>query len=122
MLITYPVPIQGEYVESCHVERPHQPAVLRWHPSKPVLAQGWENGEVVLLTHPSGDQTVLPSAHTASITLLEWSSFGSRLVTGDQVCGMLQPRTQTYHLHGNYFIARRPIYQLFVCFAKALEG
>ncbi|KAM4524435.1 intraflagellar transport protein 140 homolog [Odontesthes bonariensis] len=76
---------QGEYVESCHVERPHQPAVLRWHPLKPVLAQGWENGEVVLLTHPSGDQTVLPSAHTASITLLEWSSFGSRLVTGDEM-------------------------------------
>ncbi|KAM9716097.1 intraflagellar transport protein 140 homolog isoform 2-T2 [Menidia menidia] len=75
---------QGEYVENCHAERPHQPTVLRWHPSKAVLAQGWENGEVVLLTHPSGDQTVLPSVHTASITLLEWSSLGSRLVTGDQ--------------------------------------
>ncbi|XP_040922911.1 intraflagellar transport protein 140 homolog [Toxotes jaculatrix] len=75
---------QGEYVESCHVERQHQPTVLRWHPTKPVLALGWENGEVVLLTHPSGDQTVLPSTHTACITLLEWSSSGSRLVTGDQ--------------------------------------
>ncbi|XP_028263814.1 intraflagellar transport protein 140 homolog [Parambassis ranga] len=75
---------QGEYVESCHVQRPHQPEVLRWHPTKPVLALGWENGEVVLLTHPSGDQTVLPSIHTVCITLLEWSSSGSRLVTGDQ--------------------------------------
>ncbi|KAK9530529.1 hypothetical protein VZT92_012025 [Zoarces viviparus] len=75
---------QGEYVDSCHLERPHQPTVLRWHPIKPVLALGWENGEVVLLTHPSGHQTVLPSAHAAAITLLEWSSSGSRLVTGDQ--------------------------------------
>ncbi|KAG7507575.1 intraflagellar transport protein 140-like [Solea senegalensis] len=75
---------QGEHVESCHVQRPHQPTVLRWHPTKPVLALGWENGEVTLLTHPSGDQTVLPSVHAACITLLEWSSFGSRLVTGDQ--------------------------------------
>ncbi|KAL7372671.1 hypothetical protein ABVT39_020471 [Epinephelus coioides] len=75
---------QGEYVESCHLERPHQPAVLRWHPMKPVLAVGWENGETVLLTHPSGDQTVLPNTHSACITLLEWSSSGSRLVTGDQ--------------------------------------
>ncbi|XP_017274041.1 intraflagellar transport protein 140 homolog [Kryptolebias marmoratus] len=75
---------QGEHVESCHVERPHQPTVLRWHPIKPVLAVGWENGEVALLIHPSGDQTVLPSSHTAHITLLEWSTSGSRLVTGDQ--------------------------------------
>lgn len=80
-----PVHMQGEYVESCHLERPHQPTVLRWHPTKPVLALGLENGEVVLLTHPSGDQTVLPSGHTACITLLEWSCSGSRLVTGDQV-------------------------------------
>uniref|UniRef100_A0A3Q3ICS2 Uncharacterized protein n=1 Tax=Monopterus albus TaxID=43700 RepID=A0A3Q3ICS2_MONAL len=76
---------QGEHVESCHIERPHLPTVLRWHPTKPVLAVGWENGEVVLLTHPSGDQTVLPSMHTACVSLLEWSSSGSRLVTGDQV-------------------------------------
>uniref|UniRef100_A0A8C5ELC1 Intraflagellar transport 140 homolog (Chlamydomonas) n=1 Tax=Gouania willdenowi TaxID=441366 RepID=A0A8C5ELC1_GOUWI len=66
-------------------KRPHQPVALRWHPVKPVLAVGWENGEVLLLTHPSGDQTILPSTHAACISLLEWSSSGSRLVTGDQV-------------------------------------
>lgn len=82
---TYLVHIQGEHVESCHVVRPHQPTGLRWHPTKPVLAVGWDNGEVVLLTHPSGDQTVLPGVHTTTIKLLEWSSFGSRLVTGDEV-------------------------------------
>ncbi|KAM6951358.1 intraflagellar transport protein 140 homolog [Aplochiton taeniatus] len=74
---------QGEYVESCHVERPMQPTVLRWHPTKPVLALGWETGEVLLLTHPSGEQTLVPNTHTAAITLLEWSSSGSRLVAGD---------------------------------------
>lgn len=78
--------MQGEYVESCHVERPHQTTALRWHPTKPLLAIGWENGEVVLLTYPSGDQAVIPSTHTACMLLLEWSSSGSRLVTGDQVC------------------------------------
>lgn len=81
--------MQGESVDSCHLERPHLPTALRWHPVKPVLALGWEDGAVVLLTHPSGDQTVLPSTHSACITLLEWSSSGSRLVTGDQV-GALQ--------------------------------
>ncbi|MEQ2157887.1 hypothetical protein GOODEAATRI_006474 [Goodea atripinnis] len=48
---------QGEYVESCHVERPHQAAVLRWHPLKPVLALGWENGENLLAVNNS--RTVL---------------------------------------------------------------
>uniref|UniRef100_A0A673BZH3 IFT140 first beta-propeller domain-containing protein n=1 Tax=Sphaeramia orbicularis TaxID=375764 RepID=A0A673BZH3_9TELE len=81
---------QGEYAERCHVERPHQIAVLRWHPIKPVLAVSWENGEVLLLMHPFGDQTVLPSTHTVCITLLEWSSSGSLLVTGDQVSVLLQ--------------------------------
>ncbi|KAI1896231.1 hypothetical protein AGOR_G00092680 [Albula goreensis] len=76
---------QGEQVVSCHVERSLQPTVLRWHPSKTVLAVGWETGEVLLLTHPSGEQSSLPSTHTASITLLDWSSTGSRLITGDQM-------------------------------------
>lgn len=79
------VHVQGERVESCHVGRPQLPTVLCWHPTKPVLALGWDKGEVVLLTHPSGDQTVLPGIHAACITLLEWSGFGSRLVTGDEV-------------------------------------
>lgn len=77
--------MQGEHVEGCHLERPHQPTVLCWHPTKPVLALGWENGDALLLTHPSGDQTALSSTHSVCITLLEWSSSGSRLVTGDQV-------------------------------------
>ncbi|KAM4624504.1 intraflagellar transport protein 140 homolog [Polymixia lowei] len=76
---------QGECVESCHIERPDQPTALRWHPVRPVLALGWENGEVLLLTHPSGEQTALPDTHASCITLLEWSSLGSRLVTGDQM-------------------------------------
>lgn len=77
--------LQGEFVENCHVDRPYQPTVLCWHPTKPILALGWETGEVVLLAHPSGEQTALPNTHSACITLLEWSSSGSRLVTGDQV-------------------------------------
>ncbi|XP_055006428.1 intraflagellar transport protein 140 homolog isoform X2 [Boleophthalmus pectinirostris] len=75
---------QGDFVEKCHLERSHRPTVVRWHPTKSVLAVGWENGEVILLTYPSGDHTALPSTHLVSCTLLEWSGLGSRLVTGDQ--------------------------------------
>uniref|UniRef100_A0A8C5AP22 Intraflagellar transport 140 homolog (Chlamydomonas) n=1 Tax=Gadus morhua TaxID=8049 RepID=A0A8C5AP22_GADMO len=76
---------QGEFVESCHLERPDQATVLRWHPMKPLLVLGWESGEVLLLSHPSGEQNPLPPTHAAPITLLEWSCSGSRLVTGDQM-------------------------------------
>uniref|UniRef100_A0A665V4G9 Intraflagellar transport 140 homolog (Chlamydomonas) n=1 Tax=Echeneis naucrates TaxID=173247 RepID=A0A665V4G9_ECHNA len=94
---------QGEYVESCHVECQHQPTVLRWHPTKPVIAIGWENGEVKLLTHPSGDQTILPSTHKACITLMEWSSSGSRLVSGDQTGGLAVWKVDARgKLQGNY--------------------
>ena len=85
------------------MDRPFQPTVLCWHPTKPLLALGWETGEVLLLTHPSGEQTPLPATHTACITLLEWSSSGSRLITGDQVsaCEHRQVDThkQTNHTH-----------------------
>ncbi|XP_006801137.1 intraflagellar transport protein 140 homolog [Neolamprologus brichardi] len=96
---------QGEHVESCHVVRPHQPTGLRWHPTKPVLAVGWDNGEVVLLTHPSGDQTVLPGVHTTTIKLLEWSSFGSRLVTGDESGALAVWKVDARgRLHGNHLV------------------
>lgn len=76
---------QGEHVELCHVERGFSPSLLQWHPNKPLLAVGWETGETILLSHPSGEHTPLPNnTHTACITVLEWSSNGSRLVTGDQ--------------------------------------
>ncbi|XP_035468905.1 intraflagellar transport protein 140 homolog [Scophthalmus maximus] len=96
---------QGEHVESCHVQRPHRWTVLRWHPTKPVLALGWENGEVTLLTHPSGDQTVLPGTHVACITLLEWSSSGSRLVTGDQTGALAVWKVDARgRLQGNHLV------------------
>ncbi|XP_074475359.1 intraflagellar transport protein 140 homolog [Sebastes fasciatus] len=96
---------QGEYVESHHLERPHQLTVLRWHPTKPVLALGWENGEVVLLTYPSKGQAVLPSTHEACITLLEWSSSGSRLVTGDQTGALAVWKVDARgRLQGNHLV------------------
>ncbi|XP_034049465.1 intraflagellar transport protein 140 homolog [Thalassophryne amazonica] len=115
---------QGEYVESCHVERPHQPSALRWHPTKPVLALGWENGEVLLLTHPSGDRTILPSAHAACITLLEWSSSGSRLVTGDQTGVLAVWKLDARgRLQGNYLVKHEYNKPLTCCvFRPALPG
>ncbi|KAL4622724.1 hypothetical protein GN956_G19824 [Arapaima gigas] len=75
---------QGEHVTTCHVQRPSPATVLRWHPCKAVLAVGWQSGEVLLQSHPSGEQGSLPATHATGVTVLEWSSSGSRLLTGDQ--------------------------------------
>uniref|UniRef100_A0A8B9HVY6 Intraflagellar transport 140 homolog (Chlamydomonas) n=1 Tax=Astyanax mexicanus TaxID=7994 RepID=A0A8B9HVY6_ASTMX len=95
---------QGEHVELCHVERGFSPALLRWHPTKPLLAVGWETGETLLLTHPHGEQTLLPqNTHTACITLLEWSSSGARLVTGDEAGVLALWKVDARgRLHGNH--------------------
>ncbi|XP_030625080.1 intraflagellar transport protein 140 homolog [Chanos chanos] len=97
---------QGEHVERGHVERACSPAVLSWHPTKPLLAMGWESGEILLLTHPSGEHTNLPqNTHTASITLLHWSDSGTRLLTGD-LAGVLAlwKVDARGRLHGNYVV------------------
>lgn len=111
--------MQGEHVESCHIERPHQPTMLCWHPTKPVLALGWENGDALLLTHPSGDQTALSSTHSVCITLLEWSSSGSRLVTGDQVSVL--PEYLFSFLLAFGFFAQGSLQQIF-CFSLNLAS
>uniref|UniRef100_A0A673G7I8 Intraflagellar transport protein 140 homolog n=1 Tax=Sinocyclocheilus rhinocerous TaxID=307959 RepID=A0A673G7I8_9TELE len=73
------------YLQQVRDDSVHLPSLLQWHPTKLLLAVGWETGETMLLSHPSGELTPLPNnTHNACITVLEWSSNGGRLVTGDQ--------------------------------------
>ncbi|KAG2455575.1 IF140 protein, partial [Polypterus senegalus] len=76
---------QGEHVDHGHIERPFQPSLLRWHPSRQTLAVGWETGEVLLHSLPNGDVSTLAGVHRSCITVLEWSSNGGYLVSGDKM-------------------------------------
>ncbi|XP_028669859.1 intraflagellar transport protein 140 homolog [Erpetoichthys calabaricus] len=76
---------QGEHVDHGHIERPFQPSLLRWHPSRQTLAVGWETGEVLLQSQPNGDVSSLAGVHRSCITVLEWSSNGGYLVSGDKM-------------------------------------
>ncbi|XP_021936986.1 intraflagellar transport protein 140 homolog isoform X3 [Zootermopsis nevadensis] len=59
-----------------------QVTALAWHPTKKLLVTGWENGD---LQAWAGDPEFISvqSVHQAPITILQWSTLGGRLVSGD---------------------------------------
>ncbi|XP_048407747.2 intraflagellar transport protein 140 homolog isoform X1 [Stegostoma tigrinum] len=76
---------QGEHIPNSHIERPFQPTLISWHPSKKVVATGWETGAVIFWSEQGVDeQQIAAGTHRAQITLLEWSSNGTRLVSADK--------------------------------------
>ena len=59
---------------------------LDWHPTRKILAVGWENGEVVIWNENDHELHETSMHHKGAVTIIQWNPSGSRLASADLVC------------------------------------
>jgi len=67
------------------VRKAKESTVLAWHPVRKVLAVGWETGEITARNEQENEAYELTPVHKSEITILQWTSNGSRLISADAV-------------------------------------
>lgn len=78
---------QGKLCDEVDIP-PHptaQVTSVTWHPSKRILAIGWETGELYLWNDHEHEFHEIQSLHRAPISILCFSAAGARLVSADAV-------------------------------------
>ncbi|XP_058796246.1 intraflagellar transport protein 140 homolog isoform X2 [Phymastichus coffea] len=62
-----------------------QVTALAWHPERKWLAATWESGELRIWAGDTGSSefNIIVTPHRDPVTILQWSQYGGRLVSGD---------------------------------------
>ena len=85
MILFFILFYQGEFVEESSIQRSCIVTAISWHPSRKILAVGWESGDLLIWNEHDHELHETTSVHTSDVKIIEWSSNGNRLVTGDEV-------------------------------------
>ncbi len=67
-----------------------------WHPSRKILAVGWETGEITIRNEHESETYEAPLFHKSEITAVQWTSMGTKLLTADAVCMVVPHHSQGY--------------------------
>ncbi|XP_052833890.1 intraflagellar transport protein 140 homolog [Octopus bimaculoides] len=59
-------------------------SILQWHPTKLVLCVAWKDGAITLWRLDAKETSHMEQVHSTAVTSLCWSSFGARIVSGDE--------------------------------------
>eukprot|EP00056_Hartaetosiga_gracilis_P002835 m.57093 g.57093 ORF g.57093 m.57093 type:complete len:1349 (+) comp11214_c0_seq1:56-4102(+) len=74
----------GDHLFQSTIQRSASPTVIAWHPTKKLLATGWESGEVIMWNEETQSLYEGQTVHEGHITALTWSYDGSRLFSADE--------------------------------------
>ncbi|XP_064637216.1 intraflagellar transport protein 140 homolog [Lineus longissimus] len=74
---------EGEVLPHGEFQRSSPPTCVRWHPTKKIVAIGWDTGEIIVWNEHERELHDVPTVHRTDIKAMEWSSSGTRLLTGD---------------------------------------
>ncbi|XP_060569057.1 intraflagellar transport protein 140 homolog [Ruditapes philippinarum] len=75
---------EGERLLNVKLQRSCQVTSSSWHPTKKIIAVGFENGELLIWNAVDCELFEGLPLHKHAITVLHWSSNGSRLISGDK--------------------------------------
>lgn len=77
--------LQGHSVDDFALKKAGSVTALDWHPLKKAVACGWESGDVAVYSLLLSNLSIVKPLHKHPVSVILWTSSGTRLVTGDKV-------------------------------------
>ncbi|GFS01827.1 intraflagellar transport protein 140 homolog [Elysia marginata] len=74
---------EGEKLQHKPIAHSSHPSSYAWHPTRKIIAVGWETGEITLWNEQDKELIEAAHLHRSEVTVMRWSSSGSRLLSAD---------------------------------------